>query len=225
MERFIHPDTFGFLSEIRENNNREWFQEHREDYERAWQNLKDFTQAVIQGLAETDRYITADIPVSKCVFRIYRDTRFSKDKTPYKTWLGAGISTAGRKLNGPEYYLHIQPGNSFVAGGYWRPEKDHLAAIRQEIDYNGGQLEEILATPAFTDHCRLDRDEVLKRPPAGYGEDSPYIDLLKLRSFTVSERLADDVLSAPDGLDTVLAAFRRMYPFKLFLHEALGEEA
>lgn len=149
MKHFIHPETFGFLTALSENNDRDWFQSHREDYERAWQNMKDFTQAVIQGLAQTDRYISNDIPVSKCVFRIYRDTRFSKDKTPYKTWLGAGISTFGRKLNGPEYYLHIQPGNSFVAGGYWRPEKDHLAAIRQEIDYNGGRLVQILEDPAF----------------------------------------------------------------------------
>ncbi|WP_257658597.1 DUF2461 domain-containing protein [Parapedobacter lycopersici] len=223
METAIHPDTFGFLSDISMHNNREWFQANREAYERAWLNMKNFTQAVITGLAETDRYITGDIPVSKCVFRIYRDTRFSKNKDPYKNWLGAGISTAGRKLNGPEYYLHIQPGNSFAAGGYWRPEKDHLAAIRQEIDYNGAQLVEILDGPAFRGHCRLDRDEMLKRPPVGYNEDNPYIDLLKLKSFTASEPLTDAVLSGPGGLKAVLAAFRRMYQFKLFLHEALGD--
>lgn len=224
MKHFIHPETFGFLTALSENNDRDWFQSHREDYERAWQNMKDFTQAVIQGLAQTDRYISNDIPVSKCVFRIYRDTRFSKDKTPYKTWLGAGISTFGRKLNGPEYYLHIQPGNSFVAGGYWRPEKDHLAAIRQEIDYNGGRLVQILEDPAFKKYCSLDREEILKRPPVGYSEDNPYIDLLKLKSYTASTPLTDQLLSAPGGLDTVLHAFRQMYSFKLFLHEALGED-
>jgi len=224
MVRSISPNTFAFLSAIAENNNREWFQAHREDYEQAWQNMKDFAQAVIEGLSETDRFISSDIPVSKCVFRIYRDTRFSKDKTPYKTWLGAGISTAGRKLNGPEYYLHVQPGKSFVAGGYWRPEKEHLAAIRQEIDYNGDKLAEILADPTFSRHCQLDRDEILKRPPMGYTADHPHIDLLKLKSFTASKHLGDEVLSAPDGLDAVLTAFRQMYTFKLFLHEAVGEE-
>lgn len=224
MQLSILPDTFKFLAAIKENNNREWFQEHREAYDRAWQNMKDFTQAVINGLAQTDRYISEDIPISKCLFRIYRDTRFSKNKAPYKTWLGAGISTAGRKLNGPEYYLHIQPGNSFAAGGYWRPEKEHLAAIRQEIDYNGAKLQELLAEPGFKQHCQLDTEEQLKRPPSGFDEGNPYIELIKLKSFTVSEPLTDAALSEPDGLERVLRAFRRMYGFKLFLHEALGDE-
>ncbi|WP_233632797.1 DUF2461 domain-containing protein [Parapedobacter sp. ISTM3] len=224
MKISIHPNTFGFLEAIKDNNNKEWFQANREAYEHAWQNMKDFTEAVIQGLAQTDRYISSDIPVVKCLFRIYRDTRFSKDKTPYKTWLGAGISTAGRKLNGPEYYLHIQPGNSFVAGGYWRPEKEHLAAIRQEIDYNGARLLKLLDEPAFKKHCQLDSQDKLKRAPAGFGEDNPFIELIKLKSFTVSEPLSDEELSGANGLSTVLQAFSRMYGFKLFLHEALGEE-
>ncbi|SEL49783.1 DUF2461 domain-containing protein [Parapedobacter koreensis] len=220
----IHPETFGFLEGIKGNNNKEWFQTHREAYEHAWQNMKDFTEAVIKGLAQTDRYISEDIPVSKCLFRIYRDTRFSKDKTPYKTWLGAGISTAGRKLNGPEYYLHIQPGNSFAAGGYWRPEKEHLAAIRQEIDYSGDRLLQLLAEPAFKNHCQLDIQDKLKRPPAGFDEDNPYIEFIKLKSFTAFESLPDEELLNADGLNKVLQAFNRMYGFKLFLHEALGEE-
>ncbi len=224
MKPTVQSATFHFLAALKENNDREWFQEHRDEYEQAWQNMKEFTQAIITGLAQTDRYITEDIPVSKCVFRIYRDTRFSKDKTPYKTWLGAGISTAGRKLNGPEYYLHIQPGNSFAACGYWRPEKDHLMAIRQELDYNGARLLELLEEPAFKKHCQLDMQEKLKRPPAGFDEDNPYIEWIKLKSFTAFEQLADDELAGDDGLDRVLQAFRRMYGFKLFLHEALGEE-
>ncbi|MFB2119035.1 DUF2461 domain-containing protein [Parapedobacter sp. 2B3] len=224
MQTNIHANTFGFLEAIKTNNDREWFQEHRVEYDRAWQNMKDFTAGLIQGLAQWDRYISADIPVSKCVFRIYRDTRFSKDKTPYKTWLGAGISTAGRKLNGPEYYIHIQPGNSFAAAGYWRPEKEHLAAIRQEIDYNGARLLDIVNESAFKEHCQLDTQDVLKRPPAGFSEDNPYIDWLKLKSFTAFESFTDADLQHADGLERVLQAYRRMYDFKLFLHEALGEE-
>ena len=224
MQIYVHPDTFDFLAAVKENNDREWFQQHRDAYERAWQNMKDFTQSVIAGLAQTDRYISADIPVSKCLFRIYRDTRFSKDKTPYKTWLGAGISTAGRKLNGPEYYLHIQPGKSFVAAGYWRPEKEHLSAIRQEIDYNGAELSAILEEAHFKNYCQLDLQDKLKRPPAGYGEDNPYIEWIKLKSFTASVSLTDQELATAGGLESVLQAFRRMYRFKLFLHQAMGDE-
>lgn len=220
----IHPDTFSFLEAITQNNNREWFQENRQAYEQAWQNMKDFTSAVIHGLSATDRYITKDIPVSKCLFRIYRDTRFSKDKTPYKTWFGAGISTAGRKLAGPEYYLHIQPGNSFVAAGYWRPEKEHLAAIRQEIDYNRDGWRAILDEPGFQHNCQLDVEDKLKRPPAGYDEDNPEIEFLKLKSFTAFKKLADSDLTGEKSLSKVLQAYREMYGFKLFLHEALGGE-
>ncbi|MEC3879969.1 DUF2461 domain-containing protein [Parapedobacter sp. 10938] len=224
MQSNIHADTFDFLTAIKKNNDREWFQEHRASYEHAWQNMKDFTAGLIEGLAQWDRYISPDIPVSKCVFRIYRDTRFSKDKTPYKTWLGAGISTAGRKLNGPEYYIHIQPGNSFAAAGYWRPEKEHLAAIRQEIDYNGAGLQAIVNEPAFKKHGQLDMQDTLKRPPAGFSEDHPYIEWLKLKSFTAVESFTDNELKDADGVDRVLKAYRRMYDFKLFLHEALGHE-
>lgn len=106
----IQSATFNFLSELKANNNRDWFLENRSRYDLANQNIKDFIADFIKHLAQADRYITEEIPVSKCLFRIYRDTRFSKDKTPYKNWFGAGISVAGRKLNGPEYYLHIEPG-------------------------------------------------------------------------------------------------------------------
>ncbi len=220
----ILPSTYAFLRQLASNNDREWFQEHRDQYEDAWQNMKDFVQGLILGLSTIDRYIPADIPVSKCLFRIYRDTRFSKDKTPYKNWLGAGISTAGRNINGPEYYLHIQPGNSFFASGYWRPEKEHLAAIRQEIDYSGDELVDILADTRFSTHCLLDKTDTLKRSPMGYDESNPHIELLRLKSFTALTTLPDVDLTATDGIATLVKRAEAMYPFKLFLHRALGEE-
>lgn len=220
----IHPSTFSFLQRLSENNDRDWFQQHRDEYEVAWQNMKDFVQSLITALAATDRYILADIPVSKCLFRIYRDTRFSKDKAPYKNWLGAGISTAGRNINGPEYYLHIQPGNSFFASGYWRPEKEHLAAIRQEIDYNGDELTQLLADPHFAQHCLLDKTDTLKRSPLGYDESHPHIELLKLKSYTALTALADTDLATKNAIPTLVERAEAMYPFKLFLHRALGEE-
>ncbi len=221
---YILPSTFDFLATLKENNNREWFNEHRDVYEQAWENMKGFTGALISRLSETDRYISADIPVSRCLFRIYRDTRFSKDKAPYKAWLGAGISQAGRKLNGPEYYIHVAPGSSFVAGGYWRPEKEHLAAIRQEVDYNGAEFRSLLEAPDFKKYLKLDEEDKLVKVPAGYDASHPEIGFLKLKSFTVSHLFADQELTAKDALDKVTAVMRAMYDFKLFLHRALGEE-
>lgn len=141
----IEKQTLDFLNQLRENNNREWFQENRALYEAALADVKDYITALIAALSEFDPHINTDIQTARCLFRIYRDTRFSKDKTPYKTWFAAGISVEGRKLDGPEYYLHIEPGKHFFAAGYWRPEKQHLHAIRQEIDYNYPELVDVLA--------------------------------------------------------------------------------
>lgn len=221
---YISPDTFSFLSTLKENNDREWFQANKPLYEQAHQNVKDFIAEFIVRLSKIDRYITTDIPVSKCLFRIYRDTRFSKDKTPYKNWFGAGISVAGRKLNGPEYYLHIEPGKSFIAGGYWRPEKDHLAAIRQEIDYNGTQFSNIINAPAFKKYCILNDEDKLKKAPAGYPVNHPDLEFLKLKSFTASAYLKDSTLSSDHAFDDIMTFVEAMYDFKLFLHQALDQE-
>ncbi|GAA4782140.1 DUF2461 domain-containing protein [Olivibacter ginsenosidimutans] len=220
----IHPSTFIFLSDLKTNNNRDWFLENKSLYDAAHQNVKDFITTFIQHLAKVDRYITEEISVSKCLFRIYRDTRFSKDKTPYKNWFGAGISVAGRKLNGPEYYLHIEPGNSFIAGGYWRPEKDHLAAIRQEIDYNGTEFRRIISTPDFITYCTLNDDDKLKKAPVGYAPDHPEIEFLKLKSFTVSKALKDNELTDKQCFTYIMPFIEAMYDFKLFLHQALDQE-
>ncbi|QNL51158.1 DUF2461 domain-containing protein [Olivibacter sp. SDN3] len=217
----ISPSTLSFLSDLKNNNNREWFQENRDLYEAAHQNVKDFVAALIVSLSKIDPYINDDIPVSKCLFRIYRDTRFSKDKTPYKNWFGAGISVAGRKLNGPEYYLHIAPETSFIAGGYWRPEKEHLAAIRQEIDYNGDVFKTVISAKEFQKYCTLDFDDKLKKAPSGYDPDHPEIEFLKLKSFTASHRVKDNHLTSKNALQYLMEPIKAMQDFKLFLHRAL----
>lgn len=224
MATHIASETYTFLSELNGNNHREWFEINRPRYESAWENLKSFTAALIDGLSEVDPFIPADVPVSKCVFRIYRDTRFSKEKSPYKPWLGLAISATGKQFNGPGYYVHVAPGNTFLACGYWRPEKEHLSAIRQEIDYNGKKLRSILQEKDFAAQLQMDTDDQLKRPPQGYDAEHPEIKLLKLKSFTVSKTLSDAVLTAPDALAKVLAYFKMMYGYKLFLHEAIGDE-
>lgn len=203
--------------------------EHKPRYEQARDEMKGLVQAIIEGLASFDPFIHRDIDPGRCLFRIYRDIRFRKDKTLYKTWLGAGISVNGRKLQGPEYYLHVQPGKSFLAVGYWRPDKDHLAAIRQEIDYNGEELRGILSMieGGVNFPVNLDRDDSLIRPPAGYSADHPEIEFLKLKSFTLSVELPDAAFYDPSHGDvcyTILDVYRALFPFKSFLHRAIGDE-
>lgn len=218
----IAKSTYTFLEQLKENNNREWFQEHKHEYELAHQDVKDFLQEVILRLAGLDPHIHQDIQVAKCLFRIYRDVRFSKNKAPYKTWFAAGISVEGRKLEGPEYYIHLEPGRNFVAVGYWRPKKEHLEAIRQEIDYNANGLVDALASGFWTVDD-LDKDDKLVRPPSGYGTDHPFIDVLKLKSFIVFESISDTEMTSAAALNRVLDVCERALPFKRFLHAAIDQ--
>ncbi|GGH10652.1 DUF2461 domain-containing protein [Sphingobacterium alkalisoli] len=216
----IRSATFSFLRNLKKNNTREWFQEHKEDYDLANQNVKEFIEAMIQRLSEFDLQINTDIKAAKCMFRIYRDIRFSKDKTPYKSWLAAGISIDGRKLDGPEYYIHIESGNNFLAAGYWRPKKEHLDAIRQEIDYNAVEFVNALAAGGWKPED-LSQEDKLVRPPAGYDANDPNIELLKLKSFILYKQFSDEEMQSADALDKVINTCKDIYPFKLFIHQAI----
>lgn len=218
----IKKSTFAFLQELKENNNREWFQANKDRYDDAHQNIKDFVQEMVNRLSAFDPHINTDIKATKCLFRIYRDVRFSKNKDPYKNWFAAGISVDGRKLEGPEYYLHIEPGKNFIAVGYWRPNKNHLEAIRQEIDYNAEQLRAALAKGKWSVDD-LDRDDKLVRPPVGYSADDPNIELLKLKSFILYEKVSQKQLESPQAMDTMMSFCERALPFKMFIHDAIDQ--
>ncbi|MGO3806105.1 MAG: DUF2461 domain-containing protein [Sphingobacterium sp.] len=218
----IQEQTMGFLKQLQVNNNREWFQNEREQYDNALVNVKDYLTALIAELAKFDPHINTDIQASRCLFRIYRDTRFAKDKTPYKTWFAAGISIDGRKLEGPEYYFHIEPGKSFIAAGYWRPGKAHLEAIRQEIDYNRRDLDKALKQGGWR-VADISSEDKLKRPPAGYTADDPNIELLKLKSFILYQPIGDAELCAAHSVAHVVSFANRFYPFKDYIHQALDQ--
>lgn len=218
----IKESTFKFLTEIKLNNSREWFQENKKVYELAQHDVKAFVHELIIKLSAFDLHINTNIEASKCMFRIFRDVRFSKDKSPYKSWLAAGISVDGRKLDGPEYYIHIEPSNSFVAVGYWQPKKEHLEAIRQEIDYNYDSFEEVLKSGEW-DFEDLSKEDKLKRPPAGYTIDNPAIEVLKLKSFIIYKPISDRDMTRSFALERIVEIFQRTLPFKDFLHEAIGQ--
>lgn len=217
----IAASTFEFLESLQENNNREWFNAHKAEYERAKENVEAFIQELINKLSTFDPHIDTNINAKKCMFRIYRDVRFAKDKSPYKTWFAAGISLDGRKLDGPEYYLHIGPGNSFVAVGYWRPKKEHLDSIRQEIDYNLNTFEEVLRSGNWTAED-LSNEDKLVRAPAGYSEENDAIEYLKLKSFILFKPMDDRDMLKPFALEDIVQIFQRSIHFKNFLHEAIS---
>lgn len=218
----IRKETLEFVSGLIENNDRNWFQDHKDEYELAKQNIEEFANAVIVELRKTDTSIPEEITAKKCVMRIYRDVRFSKDKSPYKNNFGIGISARGKGNDGAGYYVHIQPGRSFVAGGYWMPQGEHLKAIRQEIDYNTQDLLDIIQDKAFKSYYNaLDDQEKLKTVPKGYDAEHPQIEILKLKSFTVTHTFTDDELFQKDSALDVADGLKKMYPLISFLNHAI----
>lgn len=218
----LSQDVFDFLTALKENNNRDWFEENKHRHLDAKAQVESLIEKLIIGLSEFDPHIHQEISPKKCLFRIYRDIRFSKDKTPYKTWYSAGISVDGRKLEGPEYYIHIEPNNSYLAAGYWRPKKEHLADIRQEIDYNGKDLEKALKQGGFSLED-LEVYDKLKRAPAGYTEENEYIEVLKLKSFILNIEIDNQTLLSQKADLKIVNEYSRMYPFKQFIHQAIGQ--
>lgn len=219
----INPATFDFLEELDSNNNRDWFLINKARHDKARANVLEFANSLILKLSKMDPSISSDMDSKNCVMRIYRDVRFSKNKTPYKTNFGAGLSENGKNFKGPGYYLHIHPKESFIAGGCWMPEGDLLKAIRQEIDYNGDDFHKIVDNKEFIKYFgSLDTEYKLKTPPKGYQSDHPDIEYLKLKSFTFSHPLTKLELMGSGAVDEVCNGFIRLYPFIAFLRNSVS---
>jgi len=219
----INRQTLDFLKDLVKNNNREWFQANKHRHDAARENVIGFARELIELLHQTDPEISKDLDPRKCVMRIYRDIRFSTNKTPYKNNFGMSIPTRGLKNGGAEYYLHITPGGSFIAGGYWMPGGDHLKAIRQEIDYNGNELKKIVDEPEFVKlFGNFRTQEQLKTIPQGYTADNEHIDLIKLKSFIVMHNLTDAEICSPDALQNIAALCNKIHPLNVFLKNALA---
>ena len=218
----LQKSTIHFLEQIVLNNNKPWFDEHRNEYLSVKSDFEQLAADVLKGMGELDP-VFKEINAKDCVMRIFRDVRFSKDKTPYKTNLGAGFSSGGKSFPGAGYYLHIQPGGySFAGGGLWQPESARLKAIRQEIDYNFDEFSKIINDKQFKKMFGEIEGEKLIKVPKGYAEDNPAIEYLKLKSFTVGCKIADADLTKK-GLDKkVIDAFGVMKPFVDFLNRSVG---
>lgn len=214
--------VFNFLSELARNNNKEWFDLHRKDYEEVKLTIKLFTQNLIQEIATFDRDI-AHLEAKDCLFRINRDVRFSKNKAPYKTNLGIYLSPDGKKGIKSGYYVHLEPGNAAFAGGIYAPDATALKKIRQEIDYNFKGFKSIILQANFKKTFGTVSGERLKKAPKDYPTDHPAIEYLKLKSFTVWHPVADHQFSEKDIVKNAAKTFKIMYPFHQFLNEAVAE--
>ncbi len=218
----INQSTLRFLSSLKKNNNKDWFDNHKTDYLVAKENMETTIGELIKEIAKFDKPI-ADLTAKSCVFRIYKDVRFAKDKTPYKTNMGASINAGGKKAIEPGYYLHIEPGNSFLAGGMWMPPGDVLKKIRQEIDYNSKPLKKTLSNPAFKKfYGGLSPEYKLKTTPKGYDKEHPEIELLRYNSFIVWHQFTDKAITSKTFVKEVAKGAKIMKPFLDYLKVSIS---
>lgn len=217
----MNPIVLEFLSELEKNNDRDWFNANKKRYEEAKKEVESFVNLLIPELARYDDSVRFT-EAKECMFRIFRDVRFSHDKSPYKTNMGAWITRNGRKSSGPGYYIHIQPGESFLAAGIYQPEPERLKMIRNEIYYNIGEFKSILADRDVNRYSSGLMDfEKMKTAPRDFPKDFPDIDLLKYRHYTLSAAMKDSTVRSDDFKELVLSTFRSMIPFNMFLKRAL----
>ena len=216
----ISKSTFQFLKDLKANNDRDWFKSNKKRYEEAKQEFEVFIDALIREIAKFDPSIS-HFTAKECVFRIYRDVRFSKDKSPYKTHFGAHITSAPQKSEihtRAGYYIHIEPDATILAGGAYLPEGTWLKAIRQEIDYNADSLKKILNSKDFKETFGELQGEKLKTSPRDYPKDHPEIELLKQKSFLAVHNCKDKEVLDKEFLMHCGKVFKTLYPFDQFLN-------
>ncbi len=216
-------NTLIFLKELNKNNNKEWFEKNRKCYEYSQSEIKQLLALWITQFGKTDGSI-ANLEPQKCIFRINRDVRFSADKNPYKSNLGAYLAKGAKQTNFAGYYLHIEPGNCFFGAGNYMPTPEQLARIRQEIDYNFTDFKKIISAKTFVSYFpEINKENKLKRAPKGYEETNEAIEFLKMKSYTVISKINDKALIQPDFVQQLVILSKTVKPFIDFLNNAVEE--
>jgi uncharacterized protein (TIGR02453 family) len=214
----LKKSTLSFLKNLKQNNNRDWFNENKHLYEDAKNDYESFVEDLIQSISKFDKSIEGLEP-RLCTFRIYKDVRFSKDKLPYKTNMGAAINEGGRKNPIAGYYFHLSPGECFLAGGLYLPSPDKLLGVRNRIANTKGAFSKIVNSKEFKKYyCGLWEDK-LKTAPKGFPKDHPDIEYLKYKSFLVEHKLTENQIFSKDVIDYISKAFKAMKPMIDFLNE------
>jgi uncharacterized protein (TIGR02453 family) len=209
-----------FLQELSENNNREWFQNNKKRYDESREKVLFLTEVVINEIRKFDPEIPLLEP-KDCLFRIFRDVRFSNDKRPYKTNFGSFIAKGGRKSMHAGYYFHIEPSGSFVGGGIYMPAAEPLKAIREYIAENGEEFLSIINNKDFKTVYPEMMDDKLKTAPKGFSPDHEFINLLRYKSFAFSSQLNKSQILADNYIELLVYSFKILQPVNRFLNDAL----
>jgi len=212
---------FDFLNQLKDNNNREWFQENKFEYELIRKDFIDFISQLIEKISKFDKEIIFLSPL-KCIFRINRDIRFSNNKLPYKINLGGFISKGGRNAGNPGYYFHIEPGNSFISGGIYMPRPEALKALREDIYYNPDELKKIINNDLFVKNFKEIQGRKLKRNPRGFPPEFSDINLLKYKDYYVTHPISDQKVCSEDIIDYAAEIYQAMLPLNQYILQAVS---
>ena len=215
-------NVLDYLYKLQKNNNREWFQENKKEFQKIQAEFNDFVAGLIDGIAGFDDSVRGLAP-KDCVYRIYRDVRFSPNKLPYKNHMSAYIAPGGKNAGNAGYYFHVEPeggmmiGGNFISAGIYMPEPNILRSIREDITLNGEQFVKMVKNGK---DLNLNKEDSLKRVPLGFPIDSPYAEYLKLKNFSLDRSLSNEFVTSPDVLDKTLAEFRQAADFVKWLNKA-----
>ena len=218
----LQAATVKFLKELKQHNNKPWFDANRKKYEEAKADYLLFVEHLLAAVSKFDDSI-GNLTAKECIFRINRDVRFSKDKSPYKSNMGASLTRGGKKINTAGYYFHFEPGQNFAGGGFYMPGPEELAKIRQEIDYSFDEWKKIVGSKTFIKNfpAGVQGIDTLVRPPKGYDENNPAIEYLKMKGFIVSRPVTDDEVMNKNLIKEVAKTFEAMKPMIDFLNRAI----
>ncbi|MFC3563072.1 DUF2461 domain-containing protein [Pedobacter jamesrossensis] len=218
----IQPSSFDFIQLLKKNNEREWFNSHKTAFQKEQLLIESFAQSLLDLMNTHDVIETPS--GKKSLYRIYRDTRFSNDKTPYKTHWSGSFKRAGKNRRGG-YYFHLEPGNSFVAGGFFGPSPQDLKLIRENIAFDAEPLKTILNDENFITSFEMLKGDQLKTTPKGFAADHEDIDLLRYKQFLLVHHFSDDEVLNPDFLVNSNQMFKNMRPFLDYMTEILTTDA
>jgi uncharacterized protein (TIGR02453 family) len=219
----ITKEALQFLADLIANNNTEWMHENKKRYESYKKDYHNFIASILNEMKPLDKSLEP-LEVKYCTFRINRDIRFSKDKSPYKTNMGVWMSQNKNSKNAPGYYIHFEKGNCFIAGGVWCPEPNELKLIRKEIEFFHDDLEAIVTDKTFKNEFKeLTRDEsnTLKKAPKDFDPNHPAIEFLKLKSFTASHKIDEKLFTDKDFSKIIAQKLIALKPMNDFLRRAL----
>ena len=222
----LQKTTLQFIKGLGANNNKPWFEAHRKQYDVAKLDFETFVQGVIDKMGKKDPDI-ATLKAKETIFRINRDIRFSKDKTPYKDNFGAYINKGGRKSIYGGYYFHCQPGRSFMGGGLWLPQGPEVKKLRQEIDYSWDEFKKLVTSKKFRavyGDLSRDAESSLSTMPKGYDKENPAAAYLKLRSWITLKPITDAELTSPGLLKKVIDNFETLQPILKFINRSLQSD-